>query len=29
MLPLAAKVSGKTVENGFLETELGWIQIYI
>ena len=24
-LPLTAKVSGKTVENGFLETELGWI----
>ena len=27
MLPLAAKVSGKRVENGFLETELGWISI--
>ena len=27
MLPLAAKVSGKIVENGFLETELGWISI--
>ena len=27
MLPLAAMVSGKMVENGFLETELGWISI--
>ena len=27
MLPLAAKVSGKTVENGFLEIELGWIPV--
>ena len=27
MLPLAAKVSGQIVENGFLETELGWISI--
>ena len=27
MLPLAAKVSGKRVENGFLETELGWISV--
>ena len=26
-LPLAAKVSAKTVENGFLETELGWIPV--
>ena len=26
-LPLTAKVSGKKVENGFLETELGWIPI--
>ena len=26
-LPLAAKVSGKTVENGFMETELGWIPV--
>ena len=26
-LPLTAKVSGKTVENGFLETELGWIPV--
>ena len=26
-LPLAAKVSGKTVENGFLEIELGWIPV--
>ncbi len=26
-LPLAAKVSGKTVENGFLEMELGWIPV--
>ena len=25
--PLAAKVSGKTVENGFLEMELGWIPV--
>ena len=25
MLPLAAKVLGKNTENGFLETELGWI----
>ena len=27
MLPLAAKVSGQIVENGFLETELGWISL--
>ncbi len=27
MLPLAARVSGETVENGFLETELGWISV--
>ena len=27
MLPLAAKVSGQSVENGFLETELGWISV--
>ena len=27
MLPLAAKVSGEVVENGFLETELGWISV--
>ena len=27
ILPLAAKVSGKTVENGFLEIELGWIPV--
>ena len=27
MLPLAAKVSGQIVENGFLETELGWISV--
>ena len=26
-LPLAAKVSAKTVENGFLEIELGWIPV--
>ena len=26
-LPLAAKVFGKTVENGFLEMELGWIPV--
>ena len=26
-LPLTAKVSGKKVENGFLETELGWIPV--
>ena len=25
MLPLGAKVLGKRIENGFLETELGWI----
>ena len=25
MLPLGAKVIGKRIENGFLETELGWI----
>ena len=25
ILPLGSKVSGKIVENGFLETELGWI----
>ena len=27
MLPLAAKVSGEVFENGFLETELGWISV--
>ena len=27
ILPLAAKVSGQIVENGFLETELGWISL--
>ena len=27
ILPLAAKVSGQVVENGFLETELGWISL--
>ena len=27
MLPLAAKVSGEVVKNGFLETELGWIAV--
>jgi len=27
ILPLAAKVSGQVVENGFLETELGWISV--
>ena len=27
MLPLAARVSGKIIENGFLETELGWISV--
>ena len=27
ILPLAAKVSGQMVENGFLETELGWISV--
>ena len=27
MLPLAARVSGKMVESGFLETELGWISV--
>ena len=27
ILPLAAKVYGKMVENGFLETELGWISV--
>ena len=27
MLPLAAKISGEVVENGFLETELGWISV--
>ena len=26
-LPLAARVSGKLVENSFLETELGWIPV--
>ena len=25
MLPLTAKILGKSSENGFLETELGWI----
>ena len=27
ILPLTSRVSGKTVENGFLETELGWISV--
>ena len=27
MLPLAARVSGEVIENGFLETELGWISV--
>jgi cell wall-associated NlpC family hydrolase len=27
MLPLAARVSGEMVENGFLKTELGWISV--
>ena len=27
ILPLAAKVFGQMVENGFLETELGWISV--
>ena len=27
ILPLAAKVSGQMVENGFMETELGWISV--
>ena len=27
ILPLAAEVSGRMVENGFLETELGWISV--
>ena len=27
ILPLAARVSGEVIENGFLETELGWISI--
>ena len=27
MLPLAARVFGEVVENGFLETELGWISV--
>ncbi len=27
ILPLAAKVSGQVVENGFLEIELGWIPV--
>ena len=27
ILPLAAKVSGQIVENGFMETELGWISV--
>jgi hypothetical protein len=27
ILPLAARVSGKMVENGFMETELGWISV--
>ena len=27
ILPLAAKVSGKMIKNGFLETELGWISV--
>ena len=27
MLPLAARVSGEMVENGFLDTELGWISV--
>ena len=27
ILPLAARVSGEVIENGFLETELGWISV--
>ena len=27
ILPLAAKVSGQIVENGFMKTELGWISV--
>ena len=27
MLPLAARVSGEMVENGFLKTELGWVSV--
>ena len=27
ILPLAAKVSGQMVENGFMETEIGWISV--
>ena len=27
MLPLAARVAGEVFENGFLETELGWISV--
>ena len=27
ILPLAARVSGELIENGFLETELGWISV--
>jgi len=27
ILPLAAKVSGQMVENGFMETELGWVSV--
>ena len=27
ILPLAARVSGEVVENGFLETELGWVSV--
>ena len=27
ILPLAARVSGEMIENGFLETELGWISV--
>ena len=27
ILPLAARVSGEVLENGFLETELGWISV--
>ena len=27
ILPLASRVSGEVIENGFLETELGWISV--
>ena len=27
ILPLAARVSGEVIENGFLETELGWMSV--